>query len=157
MIRPGTAADAEDVARLQIESWRAAYADVLPADGLAGLSLERSARMHRRFPPIVADVHGEIVGFVSVGSARDEDADGELFAIYVHPDHWREGLGRALIAAGEERLRELGHHHAVLWVLEENPRARRFYEAAGWSLDGTERPLELFGVQVPEVRYEKQL
>lgn len=113
--------------------------------------------MWRRRPPLVAEVDGEIVGFVSVGAARDEDADGELYAIYVQPDRWGSGVGRSLIEAGEKRLRELGYREVLLWVLEDNPRARRFYEAAGWSTDGTTRPIEIFGVEVPEIRYVKRL
>jgi GNAT superfamily N-acetyltransferase len=113
--------------------------------------------MHRRWPPLVAEVDGQIVGFVSVGAGREEGADGELYAIYVHPDHWGTGIGRSLIEAGEARLRELGHREAVLWVLEDNPRARRFYEAAGWATDGTTRPIEIFGIEVPEIRYRKTL
>ena len=97
------------------------------------------------------------VGFVAVGLSRDSGGDGELYAIYVLPEQWGTGVGRALIEAGEERLRELGHGHASLWVLEANPRARRFYEAAGWSTDGTTRPIEIFGILVPEIRYEKRL
>jgi hypothetical protein len=58
---------------------------------------------------------------------------------------------------GEEELRALGHEQAVLWVLEDNPRARRFYEIAGWSPDGNKRVLEIFGFDVTEVRYHKQL
>ena len=160
MIRPGTAADAEEVARVHVETWQAAYARVLPGKGLARLSAERGARraeLHRRSPPIVAELAGRIVGFVSVGRGVDPGTDGELYAIYVHPDHWGEGVGRELITAGESRLRELGHRHAILWVLEDNPRARRFYELAGWTPDGTARPIEIFGVHVPEVRYEKRL
>ena len=62
-----------------------------------------------------------------------------------------------LIVAGDQRLRDLGHEEAVIWVLEDNPRARRFYEATGWSTDGTTRPIELLGSEVPEVRYRKSL
>jgi ribosomal protein S18 acetylase RimI-like enzyme len=160
VIRPGTPEDAEAVARVHLETWRVAYRDVFPREALEDFSAERVARraeMHRQAPPIVAEVDGKIVGFVSVGRANDDDADGELYAIYVHPDHWDRGLGRELIAAGEQRLRELGHEHAVLWVLQDNPRARRFYELAGWTLDGSRRPIEIFGVEVPEIRYEKRL
>ncbi len=160
MIRRATPAEAEAVALVHIETWRVAYAHVLPREELEHVSaerVERRAEMHRLSPPIVAEVNGEIVGFVSVGTANDADADGELYAIYVLPPHWGTGVGRALIQAGEDRLRELGHRHAVLWVLEDNPRARRFYEAAGWTLDGTKRPIEVFGVSVPEIRYEKPL
>ena len=157
VIRPGTAADAEGVARVHVETWQAAYAHVLPLEQLQALSLDVRAGWHRTHPPIVAEVDGEVVGFVSVGGSRDEDAEGELYAIYVHPDHWGTGAGRALMEAGEAELRRLGHRNVVLWVLEDNPRARRFYERAGWETDGAERGIEIFGITVPEVRYAKTL
>jgi GNAT superfamily N-acetyltransferase len=157
VIRPGTADDAEGVARVQVASWQAAYAHALPRDQLAALSVEERAEQWRRSPPIVADLDGEVVGFCSVGAARDEDADGELFAIYVLPDHWGAGVGRRLIEAGEDQLRRLGHREAVLWVMDDNPRARRFYELAGWSADGQARDIEMFGFDIPEVRYAKSL
>jgi ribosomal protein S18 acetylase RimI-like enzyme len=158
VIRPGTPDDAEGVARVHVETWQAAYAHALPADQLQALSVEEAADRHRRWPPtLVADRDGEILGFVGVGSSRDPGTDGELFAIYVHPDHWGTGVGRALIEAGEEELRRLGHREAVLWVLDDNPRARRFYELAGWSPDGTAREIEIFGFDVSEVRYAKLL
>jgi ribosomal protein S18 acetylase RimI-like enzyme len=157
VIRPGTPEDAEAVARVHVETWRAAYPHLLPRDRLMGLSVDGRVEMFRRRPPLVAELDGEIVGFVAVGAGKDPDSDGELYAIYVHPDHWGTGVGRALIAAGENRLHELGHAEAILWVLEDNPRARQFYEAAGWSRDGMKRPIEIFGIEVPEVRYRKTL
>ena len=156
-IRSGTAQDARSVARVQVESWQAAYAHVLPQEQLQELSVEGRAEQWRDYPPIVAEVDGEIVGFVSVGASRDEDAEGELYAIYVHPDHWSTGAGRALMEAGETELRRLGHRDVVLWVLEDNPRARRFYERAEWATDGARRGIEIFGDEVPEVRYRKRL
>ena len=157
MIRPGSAADAEGVARVHVRSWQAAYGHVFPADRLADLSVDARAEQWRRRPPIVAEDGRAVVGFVSVGACRDDDAEGELYAIYVDPAHWGTGVGRELIAAGEARLRKLGHHDVVLWVLEDNPRARRFYEAAGWRVDGARRPITFLGVEVPEVRYRKHL
>jgi GNAT superfamily N-acetyltransferase len=158
VIRPGRSEDAEAVARVHVETWQAAYAHALPAQELADLSVAERIERHRRWPPtFVAEVGGEIVGFVGVGASRDAGADGEVFTIYVHPDHWGTGVGRALIEAGEEELRKLGHHEAILWVLGDNPRARRFYELAGWTADGTVRDIHLFGFDLPEVRYEKRL
>jgi ribosomal protein S18 acetylase RimI-like enzyme len=151
LIRPATPEDAEATARIHVSSWAAAYT-------LRGPSLEQRLDLHRRFPPsFVAEVDGEIAGFVGVGASRDPDAEGELYLIYVDPAQWGSGIGRELIRAAEARLRELGYRHVVLWVLDENPRARRFYEAAGWRADGRRRPIEFLGQTVPEVRYAKQL
>jgi GNAT superfamily N-acetyltransferase len=157
VIRPGTPEDAEGVARVHVETWQAVYAHVLPHERLHALSIEQRADQWRSQPPVVAEVDGEIVGFVSVGASRDEDADGELYAIYVLPDHWSTGVGRALMEAGEAELRRLGHRDVVLWVLDDNPRARRFYELAGWATDDSARGIEIFGLEVPEVRYRKSL
>jgi RimJ/RimL family protein N-acetyltransferase len=151
LIRPGTSEDAEATARIHVDSWAAAYS-------LRGPSFDQRLDAHRRFPPsLVAEVDGHIAGFVGVGRSRDPDADGELNVIYVDPAHWDSGVGRELIRAGEDRMRELGYRHVVLWVLDDNPRARRFYEAAGWRVDGERRPIEFLGQTVPEVRYAKQL
>jgi len=158
VIRPGTADDAAGVARVQVETWQAAYAHALPAEQLEALSVQEAAERHRRWPPtFVAEDGSQIVGFVGVGSSRDPGTDGELFAIYVLPEYWGTGVGRELIKAGEEELRRLGHRDAILWVLDDNPRARRFYEIAGWLPDGSARQIRLFGFDIAEVRYAKRL
>jgi RimJ/RimL family protein N-acetyltransferase len=51
------------------------------------------------------------------------------------------------------RLRAETFHDAVLWVLEDNPRTRRFYELAGWRADGAVKDEEWLGKPVREVRY----
>ena len=151
LIRAATPDDAEATARVHVASWAAAYA-------LKGPSLEQRLDLHRRFPPtFVAEVDGEIVGFVGVGPSRDPDAEGELYTIYVDPEHWRGGVGRELIRAGEQRMRELGYRKVVLWVLDGNSRAQTFYESEGWTADGESRRIEFVGQSIPEVRYAKRL
>jgi GNAT superfamily N-acetyltransferase len=156
VIRAGTAEDAGAVARVQVRTWQTAYARVFPRERLAELTLDAREAQWRESPPLVAQVGETVVGFVSVGPCHENESVGELFAIYVVPDHWGSGVGRELIAAGEERLRELGYTDAVLWVLEDNPRARQFYERAGWSDDGERRLITILGVEAPEIRYCKQ-
>ena len=56
-----------------------------------------------------------------------------------------------------EQLREIGGERAVLWVLEENARARRFYDRGGWSPDGATRVEPIGGEPVPQVRYSRPL
>jgi len=108
----------------------------------------------------VAVRDGIVVGFVSVGAPDDKAlaADvGELYAIYVQPNAWDIGAGRALMSSAVHALRELGYAGAVLWVLGSNERARRFYERAGWSTDGATKVEERPGVALHEVRYARRL
>lgn len=103
---------------------------------------------------------GEIVGFVNHVASRDSEADGsvgEITTIYLLPEHFGEGYGRALMDAATATLREAGFAQATLWVLADNARARRFYELAGWSLDGASKDDELGGMPVTEVRYRHDL
>jgi ribosomal protein S18 acetylase RimI-like enzyme len=163
--RPATPNDAAAIARVHVESWQGAYAHVFPAERLAGLSTDGRARWWRSQladPPkrtrVLVDGDGEgAAGFASVGPSRDSDTDparvGELYSIYVMPEQWGSGIGKGLMGAAVGALGELGFEEAVLWVLEDNPRARRFYEAAGWRLDGATKEDVFLGVGVTEVRY----
>jgi GNAT superfamily N-acetyltransferase len=163
--RPATPDDAAAIARVHVESWQVAYAHVFPPERLAELSTERRARWWsseltdppERTEVLVDDEGGRPVGFASVGPARDEDTDAtrtaELYAIYVLPERWGSGFGRQLMDAAVAACEQLGFQEAVLWVLEDNPRARRFYEAAGWQLDGASKADTFLDCPVTEVRY----
>jgi GNAT superfamily N-acetyltransferase len=162
-IRAATGSDATGIARAQERAWQSAYRHVFPVDELDRGGFIRSELWRERLehpPPgwttLVADEDGEVVGFVSVGPSRDERGLGELYAIYVHPDWWGTGAGRALIERGDLELRSR-YREATLWVLEDNPRARSFYEAAGWAPDGATKSVARWGVRAPEVRYRKSL
>jgi GNAT superfamily N-acetyltransferase len=165
VVRDARLEDASAIARVHTRSWQAGYAHAFPAEALAAISVERRAENMAGWlaslPPraaiLVAEVGGNVAGFASVGAARDgHETTGELYSIYVDPDRWGKGVGRALIAEAEERLWAAGFIEATLWVLDDNPRARRFYEAAGWTHDGgTKRDTHL-GTEVTEVRYRKR-
>ena len=66
---------------------------------------------------------------------------------------WGDGSGPALLAASLDALRASGFATASLWVLEDNPRARRFYEREGWAVDGGQRQEDVLGVTINEVGY----
>jgi len=137
-IRPARAQDAPEIARLDIETWQAAYAGILATPFLVGLSPERRERgwaaVIRREPRdvcVATDPDGNIHGFGSCGRCRDEpNFTGEVFTLYVAPDWQNRGIGRRLLLALFARLVELGHDSAVIWVLRDNP-ARFFYRRLG--------------------------
>ncbi len=123
-------------------------------DATTGRRDDRLATPPAGWSTFVAERAGEVIGFASVGPSRDERGVGEVYAIYVDPDSWSTGAGRALMARAEEVLRDR-YSQGTLWVLEDNPLARRFYEIAGWVPDGAHKTEERWGVQAPEVRYRK--
>ena len=157
-VRAATPADARAIAAVHVGTWQEAYAHVFPAEFLDALSIDRRAEMWTRAATtapedlLVATDDGRIIGFVCVGPSEDEEGAGELYAIYVERSHWGTGAGAALMDAAVERLRAGGFAEAILWVLDDNPRARRFYERHGWRVDGRRR--ERIGeIEVDEVRY----
>ena len=110
-----------------MRTWQAAYAHVFGAERLAGMDVDARAERWGRWledgeAAFVAEDDGRIVGFSWVGPSRDEDAEGELYAIYALPDAWGTGAGAQLMDAGVESMRASGYRDAVLWVLEDNPR-----------------------------------
>ena len=83
---------------------------------------------------------------------------GEIHAIYVTPARWAGGAGSALLAEGEQRLREeVGSKEVTLWVLKENRRTRGWYERRGWQWDGCHREEMLGGAALTELRYRRRL
>lgn len=144
-----------------MRTWQAAYEHVLGTERLAALDPgTREERWRQRLMEpgprpriLVAENGGAVVGFASCGESRDVAGEGELYAIYVLPEAWGSGAGPMLMAAALAALHAAGFDTASLWVLEDNPRARRFYAREGWALDGGRRVEEFLGVRVTEVRY----
>ncbi|HEX7083608.1 MAG TPA: GNAT family N-acetyltransferase [Gaiellaceae bacterium] len=164
IVRPATGNDACAIARVQERSWQQAYRHVFPPADLdrGGFIDPELWRQRLEEPPggwttLVAELDRGLAGFVCSGPSRDQRATGEVYALYVDPDAWGHGAGRALLAEAERRLAQR-YRAATLWVLDDNPRARRFYEIAGWRPDGG-RKIEALRFDVPtaEVRYRKEL
>lgn len=165
VIRPFTVDDADSFGPVHVRAWQAAYRGVMPDDFLDALDgAVWAARWREHFADddhggidLVAEIDERVVGAVSVGADRDDSGLGELWAINLDPDVFGTGVGQELFVAGVDRLRELGFRKAVLWVVQENDRARRFYERNGWRPDGTEKTVAFGGVDVVELRYAATL
>lgn len=163
--------DAEALAMIHVAAWQAGYAGQMPADYLAGLSNDMERRIsswrEQRLAEagvrhLVAedDESGELYGFIAFGACRDEDVPattGEIWAINLHPSAWGKGIGSELFQAGVDGLRDEGFQDAVLWVLDTNERARRFYERHGWRADGHTKADDRRTFELHEVRYATRL
>jgi ribosomal protein S18 acetylase RimI-like enzyme len=171
LVRPAIAEDAPAIATVHIETWQTAYRGQLSDAYLDNLSQEFAHRTEMWRSQIassqpttheicVAEIDRHVVGFVALGPARDAVPEhaGEVYAIYVHPRQWSRGIGRRLFSHATERLAAHGFSTAMLWVLESNVRSRRFYEIAGWRVDGrTKTETNLEGILLREVSYSTVL
>lgn len=92
------------------------------------------------------------VGFASAGPSRTERDAGELYEIYLVPEAWGSGAGKRLMAAATAWFADVDYPTAMLWVVGDNPRARRFYEREGWKAEGT-RVNTVLGIDVEEALY----
>lgn len=153
-ISPLSPDDCDELGEVHVRCWREAYAGILPADQLAALDPRARAERWHQIAATPGDTgtwvartaDGRLVGFASAGPARDDapPTPGELWAIYVLAEVQGSGLADLLMETA------LGDRDAMLWVFEENPRARAFYARHGFAPDG-ER--STYGEsQVPEIR-----
>jgi GNAT superfamily N-acetyltransferase len=166
-VRPAVPTDAPAIAGVHVASWHSAYAELMPAAYLNAMSVgtetERWSRALARDPGrgratfVAEDRAGRVLGYATVGPDVQDASRGLLFLMYVLPEVWGRGAGGRLMAASEGALLDLGHRDAVLWVLEENARARRFYEHWGWRADGERSTDDYGGVSLPALRYVRAL
>lgn len=162
-IRPAVPGDENGIAAVLVASWDLAYEGIVPAEVIEEIGGRRVAQWRGILtdPPagrtaLVSETAAGITGVVMAGARRDGDAagsTGEIDLLYVHPDHWTEGHGTALLAAAADLLRADGFTDAVLWVHPGNTRARSFYERRGWHTDGATKEAELLGIALPHLRY----
>jgi RimJ/RimL family protein N-acetyltransferase len=106
------------------------------------------------------DDGGRLLGYSIFGTNRDEDPQpgtGEIRTFFVDPDTWGQGVGKRLIAATLDGLRELGYQRAMLWSFDGNERANRFYERHGFRRDGAERRDPDVWADALIVRYSRAL
>ncbi len=161
-VRPAVENEGFAIGALRSRAWPAAYRGILPDAMLDEMPLgeeewQAVARGERGDERLwVAFAGGKIVGYCHTGPSRDADAPqgrDEVYSLYVEPDLIGFGVGYPLFEKALSDLRERGSEVVTLWVLESASRARRFYEIAGMSTDGSRRD-ECHGVAgVPAVRY----
>lgn len=158
MIREVIPEDAADIAKIQVETWRSAYSGIVPAAYLAAMCCEKQTGIWRE---LIADSLNRIVvstcgnrleGWASGGACRDEDLRdaAEIYAIYVSPGQWGQGIGGMLMRALELRLPPATQ--TTLWVLRGNARAMCFYRSVGYQADGTEKDCTIGGERLTEIR-----
>jgi GNAT superfamily N-acetyltransferase len=170
-VRPAVSADLSQIARIQLDTWQVAYADLLPPDVLAGLDVGEAAAaweeaLDSGSARLFVAMEGDwTVGFCAVGPAQESDiadaagalpADASTVALVgallVEPRWGRRGHGGRLLATAAGALRADGRTRGVAWIPETDQASRKFYARAGWYAEGTARTLDAGGRPLREIR-----
>ncbi|MBP1693939.1 MAG: family N-acetyltransferase [Chloroflexi bacterium] len=140
IIRPASYADSAMLAQIQVDSYRNAYAGILPQTYLENFDYDEQTQdwqdlllSERAFILLVAeDENGWILGYTlgHAGSDGFEGYDSVLDALHVQRSEQRQGVGRSLIGGMATRLAAGGASSIMCWVLLQNP-ARALYERLG--------------------------
>ncbi|HPL63930.1 MAG TPA: GNAT family N-acetyltransferase [Syntrophales bacterium] len=163
VIREGVISDAGEIARVDVETWRACYRGIITDKYLRSLSVPTQTDLCRklfsiknsgRFIFVAESERGEIVGYAAAGPERKRGArsKGELYAIYILPEFQRKGTGRLLVRSVMESFEAAGVRSLLVWVLAANP-ARNFYRELGGKSIRT-RPIGIGGIYYSETCYE---
>jgi ribosomal protein S18 acetylase RimI-like enzyme len=182
-VRAARASDAAGLARVQVASWRATLAELVPDEVLAELTspaaLDQFAERwleaivspptskHRVHVAVAEPGSAEVAGFAAAGPATDEDlwagTDAELYELHVLPElasapvaEEEPGHDSRLLHAVADAFAEDGFRTAYTWALSGDESRIAFLSSAGWGPDGSTSNLDM-GVKVPVVRLHTQL
>lgn len=133
--------DESRFARIQIDSWKAAYSDILSEDCISRyLDLEHVISIYHnilengRGNGLIMQVDGEdhCISYWDKARSFEDDEMAELICIHSLQNRWRNGFGSIMMQEVFKEVKNAGYSKICLWVFEENIRARRFYEANGF-------------------------
>jgi GNAT superfamily N-acetyltransferase len=175
-VRPARPADAGEIARIQLSTWRTAYRRMLPREALDRLDEDWVASRwtdaikappsprHRVLVAVEQAEQSYLVGFTASGPADAEalapqedpaaldPATAAVTDLLVEPRWGRRGHGSRLLAASVELWRADGFTSAVAWAYEQDAAARGLLTSAGWEPDGARRALDVDDLLVPQLR-----
>ena len=161
-IRTAVPEDVQAVSRIQIESWWSAFADILTTQTLEEhLKEDAIEQMYRhvladeRFHGLLLTLDGQPHAMAFWSAARGEQTPGlaELICIHSLKENWGNGYGSQLMERALAEMKAAGYREVLLWVFEQNLRARRFYEKFGFSLSGQQQN----NLGANEIQYRKTL
>ena len=167
-VRPAVARDAKAIAEIHVATWQATYKDMMPEDYLQKMTVEKRQAYWREAiefsePQLLVATDGDqIVCFAGYDCSRDANTRatvGEIWALYVTPAHWGQGVGLALWDGARDGLKEEGCTQVTIWVLLRNERALEFCEhAAGFKREMPSLKTVAFGdIKLEEIRLKRSV
>jgi len=156
--------EAYEYAVCHMNCWHSAYKGIIPDDYLSSMSSDINNRTERGkeninsssnpYEYLCVTYDEKMIGKLGFGKCIDEDKSeaGQIYAIYLVDEFWDRGFGRQMMEFSLSNLKEIGYNEVIIWVLEENIRARHFYEKFGFITDGKKEEINI-GKPLVQVRY----
>lgn len=145
------------ISHIYEESWKFAYKNIIPQSYLESIPVGRWASNLDKegMNNLVLIEDGMFVGTSCYCKSRFSDFSnwGEIVSIYFLPQYIGKGYGRLLLDVVVKELEQLGFDDIFLWVLEDNARARKFYEKAGFTPSGKYLDDNIGGKELREMQY----
>ena len=160
LIRKAKYDDIEQMADININDWKKVYKGIISQKILDNLNREeRIQKWQQSFnfeKTIVAEQNGVVLGYCRYEDnvVHDEnDIDSEIIAIYVDYERIGKGIGRKLVEHVIDIFKKQKKNKMVIWCLEENLNARKFYEKMGGKLIENQKYFEKDEGKYKEVGY----
>lgn len=135
-----TAEEIRGKAFVHWKAWKEAYPGMIRQEYLDSMTLEKCEEIAFRWKDgifIALDDH-MVVGFTGYGHREEDPPEvGEVFALYVLSEYYGKDVGKRLMNAALDQLRD--YPEICLWTLKQNRRAIRFYNKCGFFPDGREK------------------
>lgn len=154
--------DEVTLAHIQTESWKAAFKDILSPEVLTKYAnADKATMMYRRLIEqnigngylLKVEEKPHCIAWWDATREKDMPGYAELICIHSLPNQWRKGYGSKMLDTVLHDIVIAGYTKVMLWVFEENERARKFYEKRGFILTGKVKS----DIGVTEICYEKKL
>lgn len=149
--------DPFEISKIYEISWKYAYQGMISQNYLDNIPKGKWADSINRvgINSLILIECDRIIGTASFCESRWEKYNdyGEIVSLYLLPDYIGKGYGRLLLDKCIEELKQCGFSKVLLWVLEDNHRAKKFYEKNGFISSGVFLDATIGGADVREVLY----
>ncbi|HEX2580112.1 MAG TPA: GNAT family N-acetyltransferase [Rhabdochlamydiaceae bacterium] len=169
LFREATPDDINGLAEVWVLSLKAAYQGKMPASHLESVTVAQKAEEWKgilQSPTtktfLAQTLDKKVIGFVNFGNYRDQDLPNEevieIRTLYVHPEYWRRGVGTKLAELAIQSCKNTGYKRVVLWVLDSNEAAQKFYQSLDLRIDGGVKiEKRIPECELRQIRFSKKL
>ncbi len=143
-IRPANNSDIKPIAQIHLESWQQAYKNLMPQGYIDSYTIEKLIQLWTNIiernlaDVLVAQQQTELIGFICFGQTKKLKTTQtyEISSIYLKPEYWGMGIGKALYHECEKIVNEYNAEQISLWALHSNENALAFYKKLGFIPSG---------------------